>query len=63
MGTIRPTVVLTWPQTLAVLNPFGRMNQDIMDDSDVAGPIIFFLVFGTSLLVRRRSQKLYWEKC
>jgi hypothetical protein len=55
--------VLTWPQTLAVLNPFGRMNQDIMDDSDVAGPIIFFLVFGTSLLVRRRLQRLYWEKC
>jgi hypothetical protein len=23
-----------------------------MDDSDVAGPILFFLVFGTSLLVR-----------
>jgi hypothetical protein len=22
-----------------------------MDDSDVAGPILFFLVFGTSLLV------------
>jgi hypothetical protein len=42
-------------QTLAVLNPFGRMNQDIMDDSDVAGPILFFLIFGTSLLVRRRT--------
>jgi hypothetical protein len=22
-----------------------------MDDSDVAGPILFFLIFGTSLLV------------
>lgn len=38
-------------KTLAVLNPFGRMNQDIMNDSDVAGPILFFLVFGTSLLL------------
>lgn len=38
-------------QTLAVLNPFGRIDQHIMDDSDVAGPILFFLIFGTSLLV------------
>lgn len=38
-------------QTLAVLNPFGRIDQHIMDDSDVAGPILFFFIFGTSLLV------------
>ncbi|KAH7088299.1 hypothetical protein FB567DRAFT_524094 [Paraphoma chrysanthemicola] len=38
-------------KTLAVLNPFGRIDQHIMDDSDVAGPILFFLVFGTSLLL------------
>jgi hypothetical protein len=37
-----------------VLNPFGRIDQHIMDDSDVAGPILFFLVFGTSLLVCRK---------
>jgi hypothetical protein len=42
-------------QTLAVLNPFGRIDQHIMDDSDVAGPILFFLIFGTSLLVCSRS--------
>lgn len=40
-------------KTLTVLNPFGRIDQHIMDDSDVAGPILFFLIFGTSLLVRR----------
>jgi hypothetical protein len=52
LDTLAGLSILIWSQTLAVLNPFGRMNQDIMDDSDVAGPIIFFLVFGTSLLVR-----------
>lgn len=37
-------------QTLAVLNPFARIDQHIMDDSDLAGPILFFLMFGTFLL-------------
>lgn len=40
---------MTW-QTLAVLNPMARIDQHIMDDSDLAGPIIFFLLFGTFLL-------------
>ncbi|KAI6780651.1 protein YIPF5/7 [Emericellopsis cladophorae] len=37
-------------KTLAVLNPFRPINQHIMDDSDLAGPILFFLLFGTFLL-------------
>ncbi|TDZ16695.1 Protein transport protein yip1 [Colletotrichum orbiculare MAFF 240422] len=37
-------------KTLAVLNPFRRIDQHIMDDSDMAGPILFFLLFGTFLL-------------
>ncbi|KAK2594302.1 hypothetical protein QQS21_008008 [Conoideocrella luteorostrata] len=37
-------------KTLAVLNPFRRIDQHIMDDSDLAGPILFFLLFGTFLL-------------
>lgn len=41
--------LIDW-QTLAVLNPMARINQNIMDDSDLAGPIIFFLLFGTFLL-------------
>ncbi|TVY18342.1 Protein transport protein yip1 [Lachnellula arida] len=36
--------------TLAVLNPLARIDQHIMDDSDLAGPILFFLLFGTFLL-------------
>ncbi|KAF9873307.1 Yip1 domain-containing protein [Colletotrichum karsti] len=37
-------------KTLAVLNPFRRIDQHLMDDSDLAGPILFFLLFGTFLL-------------
>jgi hypothetical protein len=33
-----------------------------MDDSDVAGPILFFLVFGTSLLVRRILQRILGQR-
>jgi hypothetical protein len=32
------------PQTLAVLNPFSRIDQHLMDDSDLAGPVLFFLL-------------------
>ncbi|KAK6957130.1 hypothetical protein Daesc_002415 [Daldinia eschscholtzii] len=39
-----------WSKTLAVLNPFGRIDQNIMDDSDLGGPILFFFLFGTFLL-------------
>ncbi|KAK0615659.1 hypothetical protein B0T17DRAFT_581641 [Bombardia bombarda] len=38
-------------KTLAVLNPFSRIDQHLMDDSDLAGPILFFVLFGTFLLV------------
>ncbi|KAF2761196.1 golgi membrane protein-like protein [Pseudovirgaria hyperparasitica] len=38
-------------KTLVVLNPFGRIDQHIMDDSDLAGPILSFLLFGTFLLL------------
>ncbi|KAI9700853.1 MAG: hypothetical protein M1836_002223 [Candelina mexicana] len=37
-------------KTLSVLNPLARIDQHIMDDSDLAGPILFFLLFGTFLL-------------
>jgi hypothetical protein len=39
------------PQTLAVLNPLAQIDQHIMDDSDLAGPVLFFLLFGTFLLL------------
>lgn len=34
-----------------MLNPLARIDQHIMDDSDLAGPILFFLLFGTFLLI------------
>ncbi|KAF7561616.1 hypothetical protein G7046_g2517 [Stylonectria norvegica] len=37
-------------KTLAVLNPFSHMDHHLMDDADLAGPLIFFLLFGTILL-------------
>lgn len=40
-------------QTLTVLNPLARIDQHIMDDSDLAGPILFFLAFGFFLLFVR----------
>ncbi|CAK7900994.1 protein transport protein Yip1p [[Candida] anglica] len=44
-------------KTLAVLNPFNRnINSDIMSDSDLAGPILFVLLFGTLLLLSGKIQ-------
>ena len=37
-------------QTLTVLNPLARVDQHLMDDSDLAGPVLFFILFGTFLL-------------
>ncbi|KAL2128803.1 hypothetical protein VTI74DRAFT_8623 [Chaetomium olivicolor] len=41
-------------KTLAVLNPFSRIDQHLMDDSDLAGPLLFFLLYGTFLLLSGR---------
>lgn len=44
-------------KTLAVLNPFNRsIASDIMADSDLAGPILFVLLFGTLLLLAGKVQ-------
>jgi hypothetical protein len=37
-------------KSLTVLNPFRRVDEHIMDDADLAGPLLFFLCFGTFLL-------------
>ncbi|GAB1316083.1 Golgi membrane protein [Madurella fahalii] len=41
-------------KTLAVLNPFGRIDQHLMDDNDLAGPLFFFFLYGTFLLLSGR---------
>ncbi|CAZ82483.1 unnamed protein product [Tuber melanosporum] len=38
-------------KTLMVLNPMASVDQHMMDDSDVAGPILFYLLFGAFLLL------------
>ncbi|EMR10778.1 hypothetical protein PNEG_00926 [Pneumocystis murina B123] len=38
-------------KTLAVLNPLKSVDDHIMDDSDLAGPILFCLLFATFLLL------------
>lgn len=37
-------------KTLAVLNPMARIDQHIMDDSDLAGPLLFCFLLATFLL-------------
>jgi hypothetical protein len=44
-------------KTLTVLNPFSTIDQHIMDDSDLAGPILFFVMFGTFLLLVGFNEK------
>ena len=35
---------------MAVLNPLGRVDANIMDDADLAGPIIICFLFAMGLL-------------
>jgi hypothetical protein len=37
---------------LTALNPFRKVDRHIMDDIDLAGPIMFFLLLGSSLLLK-----------
>ncbi|KAF3926912.1 hypothetical protein ABW20_dc0105749 [Dactylellina cionopaga] len=50
-------------KTLAVLNPMASMDQHIMDDSDLAGPILFCFMFGTFLLLSGRVHFGYIYGC
>jgi len=43
-------------KSLAVLNPLRRVDEHIMDDADLAGPLLFFLCFGTFLLLSGKPQ-------
>ena len=37
-------------KSLTVLNPLQRVDDHIMDDADLAGPLLFIICFGTFLL-------------
>jgi hypothetical protein len=48
-------------RSMTVLNPFRRINEHIMDDADLAGPLIFYFCFATFLLfVRVLSQITFY---
>lgn len=41
-------------QTLSVLNPLRSTDQSILQDTDLAGPLVFILTFGALLLLVRQ---------
>ncbi|KAI0335027.1 Yip1-domain-containing protein [Cubamyces sp. BRFM 1775] len=43
-------------KSLAVLNPLRRVDEHIMDDADLAGPLLFVFCFGTFLLFSGKPQ-------
>ncbi|XP_022328200.1 protein YIPF5-like [Crassostrea virginica] len=43
-------------KTLAVLNPFKAAEHDMMQDTDLAGPLVFCLAFGGSLMLCGKLQ-------
>jgi len=47
---INPNHILQ--KTLAVLNPMRATDQQILQDTDMAGPLVFCLAFGCFLLLR-----------
>ncbi|KAI8367385.1 hypothetical protein EDC96DRAFT_553009 [Choanephora cucurbitarum] len=42
-------------KSLTVLNPFRTVPDTIMDDTDLAGPLLFIFLFGTFLLLSRKA--------
>ncbi len=47
---------------MAVLNPFRQVNERIMDDADLYGPLIFCFCFGTFLLFVSFGNQIYKNK-
>ncbi|KAG8855724.1 hypothetical protein FRB96_006768 [Tulasnella sp. 330] len=45
-----------YAKSMTVLNPLRQIDERIMDDADMAGPICFFFAFGMFLLLSGRSQ-------
>ncbi|XP_059503463.1 protein YIPF5-like [Stegostoma tigrinum] len=45
-----------WQKTLTVLNPMKPADGSIMNEADLAGPIVFCLAFGATLLLAGKVQ-------
>lgn len=48
--------VISTIQTLSVLNPAKQTDSAILNDTDLAGPLMFCLLFGVILLLVSSSQ-------
>ncbi|KAL3112841.1 hypothetical protein niasHT_019167 [Heterodera trifolii] len=44
-----------WLKTMAVLNPLGIASAEVIADQDLAGPLVFCLLFGASLLLHGKG--------
>lgn len=47
-----------WQKTLTVLHPLKVADGSIMNETDLAGPMVFCLAFGATLLLVRHCQGL-----
>jgi len=43
-------------KTLSVLHPFSKTEESVMQETDLAGPLVFCLMFGATLLATGRVQ-------
>ncbi|CAJ0582663.1 unnamed protein product, partial [Mesorhabditis spiculigera] len=43
-------------KTIAVLNPMGTASVDVISDQDLAGPLVFCLLFGAALMLHGKLQ-------
>ncbi|BFZ55584.1 hypothetical protein PYCC9005_002625 [Savitreella phatthalungensis] len=50
-------------KTLTVLNPMGRIDNHIMDDTDLFGPLLFCVLFGFVLLISGKVHFGYVYGC
>lgn len=50
-------------KTLTVLNPMGRIDNHIMDDTDLFGPLLFCIAFGFVLLLSGKVHFGYVYGC
>jgi len=44
---------------MTVLNPLRRVEEHIMDDADLAGPVFYCFCFGICLLLVRKNNSTY----
>ncbi|VDN07437.1 unnamed protein product [Thelazia callipaeda] len=49
-------------KTFAVLNPAGSVAPDVIADQDLAGPLVFCLLFGAALLLHGKVRLSHFNK-